>query len=180
MNSGIGVITEYEKLDNMFSPSKGIRINLSYDQYLEDLGGDKNFGLLSTFMHYYKPLFSDRLISGLRIESQLATGDSPFYLQPYISLRGVPAMRYQGELTALVETEQQFMITNRWSVVGFAGYGRTAKSIDEIDIGSNAWNAGTGFRYLIARALGLKMGVDVARGPEQWAIYVVVGTSWLR
>ncbi|MBP2689588.1 MAG: hypothetical protein H6Q83_1775, partial [Deltaproteobacteria bacterium] len=25
---------------------------------------------------------------------------------------------------------------------------------------------------------GLQMGVDVARGPEQWAIYVVFGNSW--
>jgi len=40
------------------------------------------------------------------------------------------------------------------------------------------WNAGGGFRYLTAREFGLQMGVDVARGPEQWAIYVVFGNSW--
>ncbi len=179
-NSGIGIITEYEKLDNVFSPTQGIRINATYNQYSEVIGSDTNFGKLSTFMYYYKPLFSDRLIFGLRLESQLAVGDIPFYMLPFVSLRGVPAMRYQGELTALIETEEQFMINDRWSIVGFAGYGRTAKSLDEIDLGSNAWNAGTGFRYLIARAFGLRMGADVAKGPEQWAFYVVVGTSWMR
>lgn len=180
INSGIGIITEFENFDNVFSPTKGLRVNLSYDQYLKTLGGGKDFGRLSTFMHYYKPFFSGRLISGLRIESQLANGDIPFYMLPFISLRGVPAMRYQGELTALVETEQQFMINNRWGIVGFAGYGKTFKSLDDMATGSDAWNAGTGFRYLIARMFGLKMGVDVARGPEQWAVYVVVGTSWLK
>ncbi len=179
-NSGIGIITEYEDYDNVFSPTDGIRINITYDQFLEFLGGDRDFGRITTFMHYYKPLFSGKLISGLRVESQIALGDNPFYMLPFIYLRGVPAMRYQGELTALIETEQQFMITKRWSVVGFAGYGRTAKSLDQIDIGSNAWNAGTGFRYLIARAFGLRMGADIARGPEQWAFYIVVGSSWIK
>lgn len=179
-NSGIGIISEYEALNNVFSPTQGIRVNLTYSQYNEIIGSDTNFGRISSFMYYYKPLFNDKLISGIRLESQLALGDVPFYMLPFVNLRGVPAMRYQGELTALVETEQQFMINNRWSVVGFAGYGRTAKSLDEIDIGTNSWNAGTGFRYLIARAFGLRMGADVARGPEQWAFYIVVGTSWLR
>jgi len=40
------------------------------------------------------------------------------------------------------------------------------------------WNAGGGFRYLTAREFGLQMGIDVARGPETWAIYVVFGNSW--
>ena len=44
----------------------------------------------------------------------------------------------------------------------------------------NAWNVGGGFRYLIARALGLRLGIDVARGPEDWAFYVTVGSGWLR
>lgn len=110
----------------------------------------------------------------------MSTGDAPFYMQPFISLRGVPAMRYQGKMTSLIETEQEFMLTKRWSVVGFGGYGVAFNSFDDIAEGSSAWNAGTGFRYLIARLFGLKMGMDFARGPEQWAMYVVVGTSWLK
>ena len=38
-----------------------------------------------------------------------------------------------------------------------------------MEAGDTAWNAGAGFRYLIARSLGLKMGIDIARGPEDWA-----------
>ena len=46
--------------------------------------------------------------------------------------------------------------------------------------GSTAWDAGAGFRYKIARLLGLQMGVDVARGPEDWAFYIVFGSAWLK
>ena len=49
-----------------------------------------------------------------------------------------------------------------------------------MEAGDLAWNAGAGFRYMIARMMGLKMGLDVARGPEVSAIYVVFGTSWMK
>lgn len=39
---------------------------------------------------------------------------------------------------------------------------------------------GGGFRYLLARQLGLQMGMDVGRGPEGWAFYIIFGSAWLR
>lgn len=180
VNSGIGLITEYENYNNILSPTKGLRVNFTYDQYLEILGSDRDFGRFTLFSHFYQPVIRNKWIAGFRMESQLAAGDPPFYMMPFLNLRGVPVMRYQGELTALVETEQEVMFTRRWSVVGFGGYGRAFESLNSISDGSSAWNAGAGFRYLIARLLGLKMGIDVARGPEDWAFYVVVGSSWMK
>jgi hypothetical protein len=69
------------------------------------------------------------------------------------------------------------MFTHRWGVVGFVGYGQT---FSENADGNQAWNAGGGFRYLLARMFGLKMGIDVAFGPEDWAVYMVIGTAWLK
>jgi len=37
---------------------------------------------------------------------------------------------------------------------------------------------GVGFRYLLARVLGMRAGLDVARGPEENAFHIVVGSSW--
>ena len=179
-NSGIGLIAEYDNFNNIFSPTKGLRVNLTYNQYLEFLGSDRDFGRLSFFLYYYLPVFSNRWTAGFRLDTQMATGDPPFYMKPFIALRGVPAMRYQGNYTALVETEQEVMVTKRWSLVAFGGYGGAFKSFEEIADASSAWNAGAGFRYLIARLFGLKMGLDVAHGPEQWAVYVVIGSAWAR
>lgn len=179
VSSGVALITEFENFNNILSPSKGARVQLSYEQNLELIGSDRNYGRLTFFTFYYVPINS-KWVAGFRVDSQLATGSPPFYALPYISLRGVPAMRYQGELTALIETEQSFNFTPRWSMVGFAGMGTAFDNVQEMNAGGLAWNAGTGFRYMIARMLGLKMGVDVARGPEDWAVYVVFGTSWMK
>ncbi len=132
VNSGIGLISEYENYNNILSPTKGLRVNLSYDQYLEVMGSDRNFGRFTLFSHFYQPIIRKKWIAGFRMESQLATGDPPFYMTPFLNLRGVPVMRYQGELAALVETEQEIMLTGRWSIVGFGGYGRAFKSLDSM------------------------------------------------
>jgi hypothetical protein len=37
---------------------------------------------------------------------------------------------------------------------------------------------GVGVRYFIARKLGMHIGVDVARGPEDTVVYLQVGSAW--
>jgi len=179
INSGLGIIMEYESFNNILSPSKGIRVHLDYAQSLEFLGSDRNFGRLTFFTIGYFPVTS-RWHSGFRVESMLASSDTPFYSMPFISLRGVPVLRYQGELTMLAETEQFVNVYNRWSMVGFGGVGTTIPSLDDFNFGEPAWNVGFGFRYLLARLLGLQMGMDIARGPEDFAFYIVFGSSWLK
>jgi len=41
-------------------------------------------------------------------------------------------------------------------------------------------NGGAGFRYELARAYGLHMGLDVARGPDDTAVYIQIGSAWAR
>ena len=179
INSGIGFISEYETFNNILSPTKGLRVHLSYLQFLKILGSDKDNGRLSFFTLAYLPI-NKNWISGFRAESMFATGNTPFYLMPYINLRGVPVLRYQGELTLLAETEQLVRIYKRWSVVGFTGIGTTIPSLDDFNFGPVAWNVGGGIRYKVARLLGLQMGIDVARGPEDWAFYIIFGNAWLK
>ena len=35
-----------------------------------------------------------------------------------------------------------------------------------------------GLRYKLASAMGLHAGIDVARGPEESAFYLIVGSAW--
>lgn len=178
-NSGVSFISEYENYNNIFSPTKGLKTHISYDQNLEFLGSDQNWGKLNFYSIYYHPI-NDLWNPGIRLESKLGTGEIPFYAKPYIDLRGIPAMRYQGDLTALIETEQLFNITSRWGLLAFGGVATTFNEFNDYKPEEYVWNAGGGFRYLLARIFGAKMGLDIARGPEDWAVYVVFGSSWLK
>ncbi len=41
------------------------------------------------------------------------------------------------------------------------------------------YNYGFGGRYFIARKPGLRLGIDIARGPEEWAFTIVLGSGWI-
>ena len=179
-NSGFGVIAEYENYDNILSPNRGLRLNINYLQFAEILGSDRDFGRLTSFLHYYIPTIKNKLISSLRFETQFATGNAPFYMKPFVYMRGIPAMRYQGEITALTETEQLLLITKRWGLVGFGGVGTTYNSEENISELPIVWNYGGGFRYLIARQLGLRMGIDIAKSNDDWGIYIIFGSAWIK
>lgn len=176
--SGVTLITEYEQLNSLLSPTAGVIVHAEYIQNLELIGSDRNFGTVKLYSYMYFPV-TDFWIPALRVEGQAATGNPPFYALPFVYMRGVPALRYQGDFTALVETENLFNVTSRWSLVAFAGTGIAFKSLEDPNAESQfAWSAGGGFRYLLARLLGARAGIDIARGPEQWAFYVVFGKSW--
>jgi outer membrane translocation and assembly module TamA len=89
-------------------------------------------------------------------------------------------MRYQGDNVLTTEIETRWNVNERWSLVFFGGVGRTADSLSDFSDSENRWAGGTGFRYLMARALGMFTGIDIARGPEDWAFYIQVGSAWWR
>ena len=59
------------------------------------------------------------------------------------------------------------------------GVGRAASADDKLSKAKDRWSGGGGFRYLIARQLGFQTGIDVARGPEEWAFYLQFGSAWV-
>jgi hypothetical protein len=167
-SSGLGVFFEHDSRDNFFTPSRGWKGFLEAMFYSPDFGSDEEYETYRAHFFGYFPI-SNRWVLGGRVDLRAARGDVPFYQLPYIDLRGIPALRYQGDETAVVEAELRWNVTPRWAVVAFAGRGDAEES-------ANAW--GAGFRYLIARRLGIYVGVDIARGPEETAVYIQAGSAW--
>jgi len=57
----------------------------------------------------------------------------------------------------------------------------TLHSVEEADTpaGPVHFGYGVGFRYLIARKLGLGAGLDIARCPEETTFYIIFGSAWI-
>ena len=145
--------------------------------YNEAFGGDYNYTKIKASSYSYWPILKN-VVLGIRLEGDFIDGDAPFYDVPYIDMRGIPALRYQGESVIVTELDARWDITYRWSLVGFGGSGWTADSIGDFGDESAKFAGGGGFRYLIARRLGLRVGLDVAVGPEDTVVYMGIGSAW--
>jgi hypothetical protein len=118
------------------------------------------------------------MVLGWRLDGRFSAGDVPFYALPYVDLRGIPALRYQGKNVGVTELELRYNLTDRWALVGFGGVGKTADSLSSFFEGESESADGAGFRYLIAKEYGIYSGADIARGPEQWVFYLQTGSVW--
>ena len=182
-DSDVGGITPsftFDSRDNIFTPLRGAFVEASVGLFDEALGGDDEFQRVRLLGMQFFPLPDHRVYVGYRAEATASFGDVPFYLRPFVYLRGVPVLRYQGEEAAQVEAELRWQFWKRYSLLGFAGYGAAWNDFEELDDKLTAVAGGTGFRYEIARKYGIHMGLDLAFGPEDTAIYVQVGSAWAR
>jgi len=174
---GIGMVIEYDGRNTVFTPSSGLSAKIEYKNFDNNWGSDFDYDIYKGSLFHYTP-FGDYSSLGLRLQAQTVRGDTPFFAYPFVDLRGIPAMRYQGETVITGEVEYLWGLTPRWSVVVFGGAGR-ATSINRFKEEDKTVGAGgLGFRYRLARKQGLQAGVDIARGPEDTSIYLIVGSAW--
>jgi len=178
--ASMAVFLDWDKRNTVFSPDKGLRVNLSYTVNDKWIGSDYKFEKLETFVHYFLPV-TNKWVSGFRFEALQSYGDVPFHQLPYIKLRGIPSYRYQGQATMLTETEQRFDLNLRWSILAYGGLGKVFQKGDNFSEAKTVYNYGTGFRYLLARTYGFRAGLDLAKGPDDcWGYYIVFGHKWNR
>lgn len=176
-NSGLGLFFEHDSRDNIFTASRGWKGYLESMFYSPDFGGDNRFEMYRAYAIGYLPV-REAFVLGGRVDFRAARGDVPFYQLPYIEMRGIPAARYQDENIALVEAEVRWNATPRWAFVGFAGTARSWGTNSDFGDADSASAYGLGVRRLIARRLGMYVGLDVARGPEETAFYIQAGSAW--
>jgi hypothetical protein len=121
-----------------------------------------------------------RLTLGLRGDLGASYGEPPFYVRPYVSMRGAPAMRYQRDRVAQAEIELRWQFWKRLSAVGFAGHAVASNRREGAEREVKVTTGGGGFRYEPARRYKLHAGADVAAGPDGAVLYIQLCSAWMR
>jgi len=175
----LGLFADLDTRNSIFTADKGMRTVIEYKMDDNWTGSDYSYQRLNASVNWFIPI-KYNWICGIKGEFQHVFNDPPFYLVPYISMRGIPIERYQGTSTSIIETEQRFDINSRWSILGFGGLGHATQKGESFDDGQTVYSVGTGFRYLLARIFKLRAGIDVAKGTGSWGYYIVFGHNWNR
>jgi len=178
-------IVEYDTRDNHLSPTSGIFLSARAQFYNKAVGGDYNFENYKSTNLFYNKL-NDKVNLDFNIVGETINGErneiAP-YLYPFISMRGLPAMKYQGGSVITMQSEFSYNFTSRWEGTIFAGIGKAFSkqiAVDNISF-SNASShiaGGVGFRYLLAEKFGLKAGIDITTSKDGQSFYIQIGTAW--
>jgi len=175
--SGISAVGLYENLDYQISPRNGFNLKLQAQANRDAIGSDYDFEKYTWKLRQYFE-FGEKYTLAWRLDGATTSGDVPFYLEPFVEIEGIPAMRYQGATAATLEVRGGYDIRPRWTILGFVGGGRAADSISDLSSATTRTAYGLGFRYLMAKKLGMRVGLDVAKGPEGTYAYIVMGSPW--
>ncbi len=171
-------VVEYDSRDNVFTPTRGAYAESSWLASREALGATDDFERFDQIVMGWHQLTHD-LTLGARGNYSWSSAGTPFFMRPFVQLRGVPAMRYQGDSAASIEAELRWQFSGRWSLVGFGGAGATRTS-ETFSGTQSVGSGGVGFRYELASKFGLHAGVDVAHSPGTTAVYFQIGNAWFR
>lgn len=172
-------ILEFDTRDNVFTPTRGVYAESALLASREGFGASTDFERFDQVLIGWQPL-ANNVTLGAYAGYGWASTDAPFFLRPFIALRGVPAMRYQGDRTLSTEVEARWQFYGRWSVVAFGGAGKAWTDRDGLKFDQGVASGGAGFRYELARKFGMHVGIDFAHSPGTTAIYFIVGNAWFR
>ncbi len=174
---GLAASAIYDTRDNTMMPGSGYVADLTAWRYDQSLGGDFDYSTTRLKGNSYRQL-GQKYTLGLRLDVSTASGDVPFYNEPYVRLRGIPALRYQGKTAGAVEIEGRRRLSDRWMVSVFAGAGFTDIDQDRTETRDTINTIGVGLRFLAVKEQDAWVGIDIAEGPEDVAWYIQMGNAW--
>ena len=167
----------YDSRDDSMMPGKGRLFDLSVTRNDQGLGGDYDYTTTELkFLSFHS--LNDRFVIGVRAEYATVDGDPPFFAIPWVTMRGIPAMRFQGRNVTTAEVEGRYNFSSNWAMIAFYGRGWTDIYKPDLDTEFKIRAYGTGIRWKALKEQGVWVGLDLAKGPEDTVYYVQVGHPW--
>jgi hypothetical protein len=174
---GAALSVIYDSRDDTMMPSSGQLFELEGWRHDKGFGGSFNYWKANLKLNSFHRL-GEKWVLGLRYEGATIDGEGPFYAAPYVSLRGIPALRYQGKSAGVVETEIRYRLAKRWAVLAFGGVGYTDNEQPANKTEDDIYAWGVGARWQALPAKNVWVGIDLAHGPEEDAFYIQLAHPW--
>lgn len=171
--SGAGVSISWDSRDNIFFPRSGSYHTASVTSFGKVLGGDYFFNRFVIDLRKYAAFDSNKIIA-FQACGSFNDGDPPFGMMPQLGeiIRGYYPLRYIDRNLLAFQVECRWHpLWKRFGVVGFAGTGRVADRISDLNPNGFKFAAGIGIRYLFIPAEGLNVRFDIGIGHESSEIY---------
>jgi hypothetical protein len=181
LSSGIGPILRLDSRDSRYGPSSGALLDITSYVADQNLGSDFKYQTLKTEYSHYVTVGEEQVLA-LGLTGCFTSGDVPYYdlctFGQKSNLRGYVAGQYRDRNMVSAQLEYRGQFYGRWGLVGFAGVGEVAPSVDELDGEDLLPSFGGGVRLMVSRKERINVGIDYAVGKDDHTFYLRFGEAF--
>ena len=175
---GLGPVFEYDTRDSTWYPGDGAYSTLDVIRYDKAGLADARFWMIDGSYARYHTLVENLILAG-QLRAAYAGEGAPFFMLPYISLRGLPAGLFLAPDVVQGQAELRWEVGKGFGLVGFGGGGAAFGSYGDESGASYAAAGGVGLRYRISDTDRMNIGFDVAVGTDAGvSVYFSIGEAF--
>jgi hypothetical protein len=180
LNTGLGVLLNYDNRDNYFETFKGWYAELTFDRHGGYLGSDFSYSRWRFDLRKFFEL-SDKDHLATRFFSESIDGMAPFISQALLGgpqlMRGFYLGRYRDDHSAVLQGEYRRKLFWRFGAAAFGAMGAIADNYHEISLTDARFTYGAGLRFSVDPKDRINIRLDVGVGDEV-NFYVTIGEAF--
>lgn len=181
--NNLGYLLNYDMREHQMNPYKGYNVEFKNQFYREWMNSGNNFAKIDLSYNHYYQIKNEQNILVTRVHAAISTGDVPFQGQNVVGqddIRGYSNGKHRNNQVFSIQAEYRWCFYKKLGMVGFFGLASAVEQIGDIPQETLLPGAGIGFRYMMIPKERINIGLDVAKGKDDWGIYFRIGESFGR
>ncbi|MFC6999678.1 BamA/TamA family outer membrane protein [Rufibacter roseus] len=178
-SSGLGPVFLYDNRDNLFTPGKGVFMQMLAQSYNKLLGGSSNFMRYRIDLRKYHTV-GPGVLAGQSLFT-FASGEVPFQFMSPLGgvnqMRGFLEGRFRDHNAAVLQADYRFPLFWRISGAVFGATGQVTRKNSDFSFNRFKNSGGGGLRYRLNDE-GMVVRGDVAYSKEGMYVYFAFGEAF--
>ena len=175
--NNISILASFDNRNNVYAPSSGWFIDLNTMLFPTFIGSDNTFTKVKFIANNYHSITEDNILA-FRATAEAAVGDVPFQAQTVVGnndIRGYTNGKFRGDQVYTAQAEWRYFFTPKVGTVAFFG---AAVVNDEGEFSELLPGIGAGARYRVIPEMNINIGIDIAKGKEDWGLYFRISEAF--
>ncbi len=173
--SGFGLNASFDNRDNVFYPSKGNYLKLSWMLYDKVFGSNYSFRNYTVDLRKYISVYKENILA-LQFYAEHGNGIIPFHMMSLMGgpqlMRGYFQGRFRDKNLAAFQAEARIPVWKFIAFTAFAGVGEVSPSINQFALNKLRLSGGAGIRLRLLKTQKLNMRLDAGFNKDSYGIYV--------
>ena len=181
--AGLGMAFNWDKRDNLLTPTKNHYIELSalfYSTFLLSEYGYQSYQIDAR--KYFSLNTSGKEVLALQTKMIFTAGDVPFeelgWIGGEVIMRGYFEGRFRDKQSIQTQAEYRRIISGRFGLVAFGAVSNVMPTLNDLKLDNTKWALGTGLRYNINKSDPTYIRIDYGFGKNTSGLYVTFGEAF--